>query len=666
MKKTVGVFAHVDAGKTTFCEQILFNTNSIKNRGRVDDKNSFLDNHEIEKQRGITIFSDQGKFTYNNSQYYLIDTPGHIDFSPEMERSISIIDYAVIVISSVEKIQSHTKTVFRLLKKNNIPTFLFLNKIDREGCDIDGLIEDIKISLSDNVISLSDNLIIENGDIDLSNELIEFIAENDENILEMYFNDKYEKDVWISSLIENIKKCNIYPILTGSALKDIGIKEFLEKFDYLTETYYNNEEDFLGKIYKVKYDNSKNRVTYIKVISGKLEVKDEIKYLKEEKEIIEKINGIRIYNGIKFENINEVYSGDVCALIGLNEASVGDYLFDSSLQFENIKRKFKNKEKFEMAPTLKSKVIYSKDLNIKEVINIFKILTQEEPSLNVIWNETLREIHIHVMGKIQLEVLKELIKRRFNIYINFDKCEILYKETIKNSTIGYGHFEPLGHYSEVHLKLEPLNANEGVKFKSIAHVDELSIGHQNLVKTHIFEKEHKGILGGFPITDIEITLITGRAHKKHTSGGDFREATFRALRQGLEQVENELLEPYYRFKIEIDSNYLGKVMSDIQKLHGEFEDPLIKQDLCIVEGIGPVSTFMDYPLELLSFTKGNSNISFVFDGYRPCHNTEEVLSLKGYVKDSDIEYTSNSIFCSKGQGYVVKGSEAKDYMHCLK
>lgn len=662
MNSTIGVLAHVDAGKTSFCEQILYHTKSIRSRGRVDSKNTFLDNHDIEKQRGITIFSEQGKFIYNNSTYNIIDTPGHIDFSPDMERAISIMDYAIIIISAVEKIQSHTKTVFRLLKNNNIPIFFFINKIDRDGADVDGLINDIKLSLSENIIDISDNLRIDSS-IGLSEELIEFIAERDENLLDKYFNDYYEKDLWIEALIKSIKECNTYPILKGSALQDIGIDDFLVKLDFLSYTNYEVDDNFLAKVYKVRYDENKNRLTYIKIISGSIKIKDEITYIVDSEKITEKINNIRIYNSNKFEHVNEAFAGQIVAVTGITEALSNDYIFYKYIdlnKFDNIK------SDIEIVPTLKSKVIFDKNLNIKEILDVFNILNCEEPALKVEWNEVLKEIHIHVMGKIQLEILKDIVKSRFNIDIDFGKCEILYKETIKKETKGYGHFEPLGHYSEVHLYIEPLSRNKGIKFENKAHVDELSIGHQNLVKTHIFEKEHRGILGGYPITDINITLLTGREHNKHTSGGDFRQATLRALRQGLEQVENILLEPFYKFKIEIDSNYLGRVLSDIQKMYGEFEDPIISEEVCVIEGRGPVATFMDYPLELISFSKGSGSASFIFDGYYECHNTDEILQEKNYDKNSDSEYTSNSIFCSKGQGYVIKGSEAKAHMHCLK
>ncbi|MBS6507846.1 MAG: TetM/TetW/TetO/TetS family tetracycline resistance ribosomal protection protein [Paraclostridium bifermentans] len=660
MKKTIGVLAHVDAGKTTFCEQVLYHTKSIKNRGRVDDKNTFLDNHEIEKQRGITIFSEQGKFYYNGSSYNLIDTPGHIDFSPEMERSIRTMDYAVVIISAVEKVQVHTKTVFRLLKKHRVPTFLFINKIDRSGIDAELLLSDIKSKLTENTVDLSDKLNIEGSDITLSEELIEFIAESDEELIERYLNNDYDEKIWIYKLKEKIKKCEICPILRGSALHDIGIHEFLEKLDLLTYTEYKNDEDFIGKVYKVKYDENRNRITYVKAIRGKMKVKDEISYIVGDDIHTEKINSIRIYNSNKFEIINEVEAGQIFGVEGLSKANPGAVLY------KNFSSDFYEADcELDMVPTLTSKVIFDKSLNVKEVLSIFQILQNEEPSLNILWNENLKEIQVNIMGKIQLEVLKEILKSRFGLNIDFGKSEILYKETVKEKTIGYGHFEPLGHYAEVHLCIEPGVRNSGIKFKSIAHTDNLTQGHQNLVKTHIFEKEHSGILCGYPVTDIEVTLINGRAHNKHTSGGDFRQATLRALRQGLEQVENEILEPFYKFKIEIGYEYIGRVISDIQKMNGEFDNPIINEDICIIEGRGPVATLMDYPLEIISFSKGSGSIVFIFDGYDVCHNKSEVIYNKGYDKDSDIEYTSNSIFCSKGESYTIKGKNAKEFMHCL-
>ena len=660
MKKTIGILAHVDCGKTTFCEQLLYHTNAIRKRGRVDNKDTFLDNHEIEKQRGITIFSEQAIFKYKYSDYYLIDTPGHIDFSPDMERAISIMDYAVVIISAIEKVQSHTKTVFRLLKKNNVPTIFFVNKMDREGANIEDVINDIKSSLSEDIINISDNLNIESKDI-LSEELIEFIAERDDNLFEKYLEEDYDENLWINSMKQMVKESRIYPLMYGSALQDIKIDDFIKNLDYLTYTNYENNEAFIGKVYKIKYDENKKRTTYIKALQGTLKVKDEVKYNQGNSE---KVNEIRLYNSNKYTSVNEVYAGDVFALCGLTQTTVGDLVISSNIDEENLIT-IKSNINLEMVPTLKSKVIFDNSLNVREVLEYFNILNDEEPALNVVWDEVLKEIHIHVMGKIQLEILKSIVKNRFYLDVEFGRCEILYKETIESETIGYGHFEPLGHYAEVHLKITPNNRNSGISFESIAHVDNLSIGHQNLVKTHIFEKEHKGILGGYPLTDVNITLLTGRAHNKHTSGGDFREATFRALRQGLENTKNILLEPYYKFTIEIGTDYVGRVMSDISKMSGEFEPPIINENMTTIIGRGPVSKFMDYQLDIISFSKGTGSISYIFDGYDICHNTDDILEKRNYDKDSDIEYTSNSIFCSKGQAYVVKGYKAKEYMHCL-
>ena len=662
MNKTIGVLAHVDAGKTTFCEQVLYHTNSIRKRGRVDSKDAFLDNHNIERQRGITIFSEQGIFTYNKSKYYLVDTPGHIDFSPEMERAISIMDYAVVIISAVEKIQSHTKTVFRLLNKYKVPTIFFVNKIDRVGADLEGLIKDIKNNLTDDVVNINEDLNLDDNTEILNESLIEFIAERDEMLFEKYLEEQYDENLWLDTMKKMIKECKLYPLMYGSALNDIGIKDFIEKLDFLTETSYNEEDEFIGKVFKIRHDENKSKITYIKILQGSLKVKDEVCYKYKDEIIKEKINEIRVYNSNKYSVVNEAKAGEVVCLTGLNYTFPQEYIISKDLQDTEILNKSTENE---MIPTLKSKVIFDDSLNIKDVLNAFNILNNEEPALNVVWEEDLKEIHIHVMGKIQLEILKELIKERFDIEVEFGKCEILYKETIAKAVIGCAHFEPLGHYSEVHIKIEPSLRNSGISFESKVHVDDLSIGHQNLVKTHVFEREHRGILGGYPLTDLKITLINGRAHNKHTSGGDFREATYRALRQGLEQVKNILLEPYYLFRIEIDNNYLGRVLSDIQKMSGEFEPPEIGEEISIITGRGPVATFMDYPMEIVSFSRGTGSISFIFDGYDVCHNTDEVLENRNYNKDADSEYTSNSIFCSKGQAYIVKGNEAKEHMHCL-
>lgn len=646
MKKTIGILAHVDAGKTTFSEQVLYHTKSIRNRGRVDHKNSFLDSHNIEKERGITVFSDQAIFEFNDNSYYLVDTPGHIDFSTEMERAIGIMDYAIVIISAVEGVQGHTETVWQLLRKYKVPTFIFINKLDRVNADKDKVINEIKRVLSKDLFYID-------GDIkreELSKELIEFISEYDEQLLERYFEGDYDKESWVNTFKNLIKESKVFPCFGGSALQDEGIREFLENLDELTYTEYDEKTEFAGRVYKIRHEANGNRIAFIKAIEGTLKVRDEVIYRDNTKE---KISSIRIYNGNKFKTVDEVKAGDIFAVTGLSKAKTGDGLGNLA---ENIK--------YNMIPTLMSKVIFDPSNNIKEVLGYFKLLDAEDPALNVVWNEQLQEIHVHIMGKIQLEILKEVVKERFNLDIEFGTCKILYKETINNEVKGYGHFEPLKHYAEVHLKLEPLSRNSGIDFENKCHADHLSTGHMNLVRTHIFERDHHGVLTGSPLTDIKVTLLTGRAHNKHTEGGDFREATFRALRQGLEKAENILLEPYYKFKIDVELDYMGRVLSDIQRLSGSFNPPEINENRVTITGRGPVKTLMDYSAEVIAFSKGKGSINLVFDGYDECHNTEEIIEEIGYRRDADIEYSSSSIFCSKGQGYVVPWDKVEEEMHC--
>lgn len=647
MKKTIGIFAHVDAGKTTLSEQILYNTKGIRTRGRVDHKDTFLDSHSLEKERGITIFSDIGKFNYKSSEYFLIDTPGHIDFSPEMERAIAVLDYAVLVICAVEGIQGHTETVWRLLKNYKVPVFIFINKIDREGADLSRVVEDLRNKFSKDLLLLNKYEIHS-----LIEKNIEFIAEYDEELLKLYLEEEYSEDKWSSTLKTLIKEGTIVPVLKGAALQNEGIKEFL---DYLEELSYTDYENSLGdlkaKVYKIKYDEKGTRITFIKVLQGSLKVKEEVEYFKGQEGIKEKVNEIRSYSGSKYEVCNRALPGEIVGVIGITELKAGMGIG------------FHEEKAYSMVPALKAKVIYDKGLNQREILKAFKILEAEEGSLNVNWSEELQELHISIMGAIQLEVLKEVLKERFNLLVEFSTPEILYKETIKGKTDAYGHFEPLRHYAEVYLQLEEGTRGSGITFENKCHSDFLSTGHQNLIKTHIFEREHKGILTGSGLTDIKVTLVTGRAHLKHTEGGDFREATKRAIRQGLESIENVLLEPYYKFKIDVNINLIGRVLSDIQKMCGQFHEPVAYSDRIIIEGRGPVATFMNYPLEFQAFTKGKGALTLTFEGYDICHNSEEIIKTIGYNKDADPEYTSSSMFCAKGVGYSVPWNEVKNYMH---
>lgn len=641
MDKTIGILAHVDAGKTTFSEQVLYHTKSIRSRGRVDHKDSFLDNNDIEKRRGITVFSEQAIFNYKDSTYYLVDTPGHADFSAEMERAMKIMDYAIVIISAVEGIQGQTDVIWELLRKHNIPTFFFINKVDRVGADVSRVLKEIKANLTEEVFLIDST--------NFSDELIEFIAEKDEKLLETYFRDGYKEDLWISSMKKLIKKNEIFPCMSGAALQDQGVEEFLQVFDMLSFTEYDKNKAFSGSIYKIRHDKAGNKITYIKALSGSLRVKEELQI--EDK--IEKVNELRIYNGDKFESVPEVLAGQIFGITGLLSSKVGFGVGE-----------LHEKTSYDLVPTLKSKVLFDEKLNPRDVLNYFKTLEEEDPALNVLWHEKLKEIEVHIMGKIQLEVLKEVVKERFNLDVDFGPCEILYKETIAKGSTGCGHFEPLRHYAEVHLRLEPGERNTGIVFLNECSLEDLEINYQRLVKTHIFEREHRGLLTGSAVTDLKITLINGRSHIKHTSGGDFREATYRALRQGLESTENILLEPYYKFRIDAGIDYMGRILSDIQKLNGSFESPEILENKITVIGRGPVATFMNYAMEITEVTNGKGRISFKFDGYDVCHNAEAVINKIGYNKNSDMEYTSTSVFCSKGQSYLVPWDKAKEYMHC--
>ncbi|WP_419957721.1 GTP-binding protein [Psychrobacillus psychrotolerans] len=641
MHKTIGILAHVDAGKTTFSEQLLYHTNTIRHRGRVDHQDSFLDSHTIEKNRGITIFADQGIFTYNNSTYYIIDTPGHVDFSPEMERAIQVMDYAIIIISAVDGIEGHTETVWQLLRKHHVPTFFFINKTDYEGTDPTSVLAEIRSTLSENVCDITTSF---------DEELIEFLAERDEVLLETYMDSGFDKDLWKQTLKLMVKENKIFPCASGSALKDIGIVEFLEKLDSLTTTSYKSDDVFAAQVYKIRHDESGNRVTYLKLVNGTLKVRDSVTY----NEQTEKITQIRQYSGNKFKTTDQAIAGELVAVTGLTNASIGDGL-----------GVFAQKTEFDMIPTLKSKVLFDASVHVKEILRCFKLLDAEDPSLRIFWDEYFQEIHVHVMGVIQLEVLEQIVLERFGFHVSFGEPEILYKETIGNSVHGYGHFEPLRHYAEVHLLIESAARNSGITFTNICHANDLSTGNQNLVKHHLFERDHHGLLTGSTLTDVKITLLTGRGHNEHTHGGDFREATYRALRQGLEKAENILLEPFYDFTIKVNMDLIGRILSDIQQAAGSFEPPENSGDNVFIKGRVPVATFMNYSTTFASFTHGKGSLSLVYGGYDRCHNTEEIIDRLGYNKEADPEYTSTSIFCAKGKGYPVYWHEAEAVMHCL-
>lgn len=646
--KTIGLLAHVDAGKTTFAEQLLFHTNSIRSRGRVDHKDAFLDSHELERARGITIFADQAVMVSGDSTYYLIDTPGHVDFSAEMERAVQAMDYAVVIVSAVEGIEGHTETVWQLLQAYGIPVLFFVNKMDREGADAAAVLEQIRQNLTKDAFLIADTLT--DG---IPEDLLEFAAERDEALLSKYLDGEVGQEDATASLRTMVKQRRLYPVMCGSALQDEGIAEFLANLGALAEAVYDVSGETAARAFKIRHDAQGVRLTHMKLLQGKLKVRDEIAYPDASGEKLrEKITAIRIYNGEKFTTVEEASAGQIIAVTGLSSVPAGAGL--GAL----IERKA-----YELVPALKSKVQFDPSVSIREVLRCFQLLDAEDPSLGVTWDESLQELHIHVMGVIQLEVLKQVVFDRFRLTVSFGKPEILYKETVAGPTIGSGHFEPLGHYAEVHLRIEPGPEGSGVTFVNRCHPDDLSVGYQHLIGQHLTEKEHRGLLTGSPLTDIVVTLLTGRAHNKHTSGGDFREAALRALRQGLEKADNRLLEPYYVFKLKVGADLIGRVMSDIQQARGVFEPPDIQGDVAILTGEAPVATLMDYPAEVAAFTKGKGAVTLRFGGYRPCANAAEMIAAKNYDKDADPEYTSSSIFCSKGKGFSVAWDRAEKYMH---
>lgn len=646
---TIGLFAHVDAGKTTFAEQLLYHTNSIRSRGRVDHHDAYLDNHDIERARGITVFADQAVIEYKGDTYYLIDTPGHVDFSPEMERAMQVIDYAILIVSAVEGVQGHTETVWQLLRKHQIPTFFFINKMDRIGADAGKAEADIRQQLTEDVCCITDGF----ADGIIGEPLREAMAERDETLLDAFLEGRDEDPgFWLDALQRMIAARLLFPCAYGSALQDSGVCELLNQLHLLTTTSYDENAPFQGRVYKIRHDAGGTRLTFIKALGGRLKVREQVGYVSGGVQYNEKITQIFLLNGHKYHPVEQVAAGDLFAVAGLSEAEAGQGLGLLS-----------DKLAYDAEPTLQSKVVFDHSIHVQKVLGAFRTMEAEEPSLNVVWDEKLQEITIRVMGLIQLEVLEQLVRDRFGFAISFGKPEILYKETIQSAVKGFGHFEPLRHYAEVHLLIEPGERGSGILFNSRCHPDDLNVSYQNLIRNHLYEREHHGLLTGMPVTDVKITLLRGRAHKEYTHGGDFREAAFRALRQGLEKADNILLEPYYDFKIKVTIDEMGRVLSDIQRASGTFDPPTMADTQAVITGRAPVSTFMNYSTEFASFTHGRGSIRCVFSGYDQCHNTEEVIERIGYRKEADPLYTSSSIFCAKGAGYSVPWDEVESKMH---
>lgn len=633
----IGILAHVDAGKTTLTEAILYRTGVIRRLGRVDKKDSHFDSHELERNRGITIFSKQNPFTIGEKQFTLIDTPGHIDFSAEMERTLSVLDYAVLVIDGTVGIQSHTETIWQLLCEYNIPVFIFVNKTDRDGFDKANLLNDLKKRLGSECVDFTQ-------DKDSFDEEISMVSEE---LLEHFLEGNIDEEFVKKKIAREVAERNIFPCFFGSALQDIGVDSLLDGIEKYT-LYKDYPEDFSARVYKILYDNQGNRLSFLKITGGKAIVKMNVGE--------EKIDTIRIYSGDKHQPIKEVFAGSVCAVSGLSAVSAGETITLNGINLNSTMK---------INPLLSAQVIIKDGTDIHTAYRNLRIIDQELPELSVhISNYSNEEqIQIRVMGRIQLEILQSLVKERFGMEIEFGPCKILYKETIKSAVMGYGHYEPLRHYAETQLRIEPAERNSGIIIENECSLEVLDSNFQNLILTHIKEKEHLGILTGSPLTDVKIILTSGRSHLKHTEGGDFREATYRAIRQGLEKAENILLEPYYSFTLRGPVDCFGRAISDIQRLHGEFLPPEMTETEVIIKGEGPVSEFMDYPEEVISYTSGKGIISMRENGYRPCHNAEEVIEKIGYDKERDMENPSSSVFCSHGAGFEVKWYDVDNMRH---
>lgn len=639
-----GLLAHVDAGKTTLSEGMLYVSGNLKKLGRVDHKDAFLDTYQLERERGITIFSKQAILSLENTQFMLLDTPGHVDFSTEMERTLQVLDYAILVISGSDGVQGHTETLWKLLEQYRIPTFLFVNKMDLDSAKQDEVLAQLKRRLSDGCVDFSTRRDTAERD--------EEIAMCSETLMERYLEDG------VLSLVElqrAIVHRELFPCFFGSALRLDGVEEFLHGIElYTVDPQYPAE--FGAKVYKISRDAQGNRLTWMKITGGGLKVKTRLTNaglsVRGEDIWEEKADQLRLYSGEKYEMVDFVPAGSVCAVTGLTKTQPGDAL---GLEPESLTPV--------LEPVLTYQLILPEDGDVHTTLGKLKQLEEEDPQLHIVWNERLQEIHIQLMGEIQLEVLKSLVIERFGLDITFGAGNIVYKETIAAPVEGIGHFEPLRHYAETHLLLEPLEQESGLEFATICSEDVLDRNWQRLILTHLEEKEHLGVLTGAPITDMRITLLTGRAHAKHTEGGDFRQATYRAIRQGLMKAQSVLLEPWYAFRLELPQECVGRAMSDIQARGGTFNPPEADEEFSVLTGTVPVSEMRDYPMEVAAYTKGRGRLSLTVDGYRPCHNADEVIEKSGYDPEADVENTPHSVFCSHGAGYTVKWDEVEQHMH---
>ena len=660
MKRIVtGILAHVDAGKTTLSEALLYTTGNVRKLGRVDHGDAFLDTNTMERQRGITIFTEPAIITTPNLTLTLLDTPGHVDFSAEMERTLAVLDYAILVISGADGIQGHTETLWRLLKRYNVPTFIFINKMDAPAADKTKLLNQLKKRFSDGCIDFAgahdDNAALA--------DVMEDIAMQSETAMELYLESGTIQDETIREMIADRV---LFPCFFGSALKMDGIDEFVAGFErYVREPEYDSE--FGARIYKVSHDVQGNRLTWLKVTGGEFKAKTMLSgtarvgadlgesKIDDDGMWHEKADQVRVYSGAKFTTVDSVVAGTVCAVTGLTRTFPGAGL---------------GKEPDGVNPVLQPVLTYTLlpgECDIHACLVALRELEDEDPLLHVVWQPHLEEVHLQLMGAVQLEVIQQMMHDRFGLDVSFGPGGILYKETIAHPVEGVGHFEPLRHYAETHVLLEPLPAGIGMRFASVCSEDVLDRNWQRLILQHCREREHLGVLTGSPITDMKITLLVGRAHLKHTEGGDFRQATYRAIRQGLmeakERGDCRLLEPWYGFRLEVPQDMVGHAMADIQRMSGSFDTPSGDGEYMVLEGEAPVAQMRDYAMDVNAYTHGRGHLSCVFAGYRPCHNADEVIEQSAYEPESDLENTPDSVFCAHGAGYPVKWYKVPEFMH---
>lgn len=631
----IGILAHVDAGKTTLSESLLYLTGTIRRLGRVDKQDAYLDTHALEKRRGITIFAKQAVFTVDNTQITLLDTPGHLDFSAEMERTLQVLDYAILVVSGVDGVQGHTKTLWQLLQRYQIPTVIFVNKMDQAGTNRDQLLADLKKNLSESCVDFS---------LKQTTHFYEQIALCDEKLLEFYL--EHEK-LNLTHIQQAIARRTTFPCYFGSALKVEGVEQLLQGFvDYAIIPTYARQ--FGARVFKISRDPQGNRLTHMKITGGTLQVRDSVTDGQWE----DKVNQIRVYSGEKYESVSTLSAGSVCAVTGLSQTKPGQGL--GSETGYNVAY---------LEPVLSYRIVLPADYEPQLLLPKLRELEEEEPELHVVWDEPLQEIQVQLMGEVQVEILQSRIKELFDVDITFDAGQILYKESIADSVIGVGHFEPRGHYAEVHLLLEPGAQGSGLVFTSDCSEDLLARNWQAQVLTHLQEKTHSGVLTGAPIADLKITLVAGRAHNTHTVGGDFRAATYRAVRQGLMQAKSVLLEPYYEFELHVPETMIGRAMTDIERMAGRCEVSANVNETAVLTGTCPVITMQNYQQGVTSYTSGLGRLSYRLAGYQPCHNQAEIIAASGYDPELDVENPTSSVFCVQGSGFIVPWDQVSQRMH---